>query len=302
MKRTTKIIIALAAALCMAYAVLHAKTEVINVRGESVALHDQLRMMSFNVRRKGKEAHSAFKWKHRRTKVAHTITQARPDILGLQEATIDQIQDTQSLIKNKEYAWFGTGRGAQWFNRAANEYNPIFYRTSRLELKDSGTFVINPSGVNFIFKPKQIGLLRRICTWGKFRDKQTNEEFFVFNTHLDNKYHAARLNSLKNIMQTVDAKKTQLPIIFMGDFNTNLTPDVMNVLKNFVNTKDIAKSKVGPEETRTGWNYQELKKIDHILVAKNKTPLVVQHTVIKERSAQEMPADHRPVMVDVVLK
>src|SRR5205085_168159 len=104
------------------------------------------------------------------------------------------------------------------------------------------------------------GLLPRICTWAKFQDKTTNQEFLVFNTHLDHLYLTAQIHGLETILKFIESQPKSLPLILMGDFNTEITPELQNgTLKNFINTKMLARQIVGPEETRTGWRHEELK-------------------------------------------
>ena len=267
---------------------------------ESSSLH----LMSFNVRRKGKEAQTKNLWVNRKARVAAAIKTVRPDIMGLQEATIDQIKDLDESLKSEQYAWFGSGRGSEWFGKSENEYNPIFYNTKRVECMESGTFVLNPAGFlnyRFFLNPKKVGLLTRICTWGKFRDKATGQVFYVYNTHLDHKYQAARVNELAAIAKAV--RLEQSPVVLMGDFNMEITPDLLSaLLKDFKNTKEVAQNVAGPVETRTGWQFEELKRIDHILVSKQVPVKVTRHMVLQEQNKDLLLSDHRPVLVDLIFE
>ncbi len=265
-----------------------------------------LRIMTFNVRRQGKETDPKKEWAVRKPRVEAIIKKMQPDIVGLQEPTLPQIQSLEDELKKESYAWFGTGRGAEWLGKSENEYNPIFYNTKRFDLLENGTFVLNPSGAfnyKFLWSPSSVGLLTRICTWGKFKDKESGHEFFIYNTHLDNKYEAARINGLTTIIKTIEERKDQLPTIIMGDFNMEITPELESgLLKNFTATRAIAHSKVGPEVTRTGWDFKELKKIDHILISKNAPVDIEQHIVIEESNRDELASDHRPVVVEMSFK
>ena len=265
-----------------------------------------LRIMTFNVRRQGKETDPKKEWAVRKPRVEAIIKKMQPDIVGLQEPTVEQIESLDAELKKESYAWFGTGRGAEWWGKSENEYNPIFFNTKRFDLIENGTFVLNPSGTfnyKFLWSPTSVGLLTRICTWGKFKDKESGHEFFVYNTHLDHIFDAARMNGFTTIIKTIEERKDTLPTILMGDFNMELTPELESgLLKNFANTKAIAHSKGGPDATRTGWGFKELAKIDHILVSKNAPLDVIQHMVIEESNKDELASDHRPVFVEMVFK
>lgn len=264
---------------------------------------NHIRTMSFNIRTLVKEKDPKNNWINRRNQVIELIKSLHPDIMGLQEPTIEQVKDLDTALKTN-YAWFGTARGSSWMGMGPSEYNPIFYNTQRLELQESGTFVINPcSKIEYILNLKKYGLLPRICTWGKFKDKATQQEFFVFNTHLDHLYATAQAHGLETIMKFMDKHTTPLPIIFMGDFNTEITPNLQKTtLRDFIHPKSLASKITGPDETYTGWYFNELKKIDHILINKNAPMKVIQYSTIQETNKDTLPSDHRPVLVDLAFE
>lgn len=69
---------------------------------------------------------------------------------------------------------------------------------------------------------------RRIVTWAKFKLITTGQEFFVFNTHLDNKdiengNSEARVKGMDLIieeMKSITSQCPDTPVIVMGDFNS----------------------------------------------------------------------------------
>lgn len=271
--------------------------------GSSLAMHapegTPIRIMTFNIRRLGKEKDEKNLWQNRQGRVVELIKSLHPDIMGLQEPTVEQITDLKNALNMPS---FGAGRGKSWLGMGPDEYNAIFYNSKRLGLEESGTFAINPSTkLEYAWDPKKYGLLPRICTWGKFKDKSSNQEFFVFNTHLDHLYATAQVHGLTTILQFIESIPKNLPLILMGDFNTEITPELQSsTLKDFINTKALAREVVGPDETRTGWRHEELKKIDHILVRNNAPVGVLRHLTIQEPCKDTLPSDHRPVMVDLV--
>ncbi len=262
----------------------------------------KIRVMTFNIRRQGKEKEERNLWIHRKERVENLIREVNPDFLGLQEPTKEQVTDLAQFFN--QYNWFGTGRGSCWFGLASDEYNPIFYRIDRFELLASGTFSINPcTKLEYAWDPQKYGLLPRICTWGKFKDRGTGKEFYVYNTHLDHKYQRAQLHGLMNIMNFIESQGRNLPIILMGDFNTELTPELQQTaLKNFIDSRQLAQERIGPEHTRTGWGFEELKKIDHILLSTHSPITVFKHMVIEEPNKDSLPSDHRPVSIDLQFK
>lgn len=263
-----------------------------------------LRLMSYNIRRKGHEPEPKYAWEKRLPLVEALIKKVKPHLIGIQEATDEQIADLNKALP--EYASFGKGRGASWFGWGTDEHTPIFYDTKRLELLENGTFEINASeGYWMPWHAQQTGLLPRIVTWGIFKDTKTDKEFYLYNTHLDNMYEQARLHGLESIakhMRSKQALDDLLPIVLMGDFNTELSKEVMAVVHAFEDAKQKAKVKEGPEQTRTGWEDAQLKTIDHILLSKRSLFDVMRYQVIEKRKDAPYPSDHRPVVVDLVIK
>lgn len=258
-----------------------------------------LRIMTYNIRRAGKEKTKERQWNNRLPLLKEQLLRLKPNIIGFQEATITQINDLEKELPH--FARIGKGRGASWWGLGTNEHTPIFYEKDRFELLANETFSINQITEKLGWTPLQVtqtGWLPRICTWGKFKDKKTGKSFYVYNTHLDNTYHAARLNGLRAINDDIDEHTHGLPVILMGDFNTEITPDIKELLAHFYVAKDRARFKSGPEQTRTGWQDEELKSIDHILI-KDDNATVFRYAVIS--SQMPYPSDHRAVLADISL-
>ena len=265
-----------------------------------------LRVMTYNIRRDGKEKEDDRKWVKRLPLVTAILEEVEPDIMGLQEAKQNQIDD---LVKGNTYAAFGEGRGTSWWGMAEDEHCPLFYNKNKFTLLDSGTFQINTNNpIMSLFGTPGLGLLPRICTFGKFENNQTGQKFYVYNTHLDHKFAGARLSGLRVIKQQIDERsKDGVPVIITGDFNTTLKSsddaddgiDLKEVLPGYTAAKSMAQKTFGPTATRTGWTDDELKVIDHILISDSADATVAQYGVIQ--SDKPYPSDHRPVMADIVL-
>ncbi len=271
----------------------------------SEAAETPLRVVSYNIRREGKEKAPERLWQNRKDQLMHLLESLKADIIGMQEATKTQITDIVAALNN--FAAIGQGRGSSWAGLGTDEHNPILYNKNTFELLDSGTFRINtiqnskwPFWTPLHYQ--QTGWLPRICTWVQLKDIKTNKIFYVYNAHLDNDYDQARNLSAQVIREHMADKH---PIIFMGDFNMEFVNHLQNTFSNFDHAQDIAAQVAGPQDadgaikTRTGWNNEELKQIDHILIQKG-TANVVRYEVIAEQKPYS--SDHRPVVADIVLK
>ncbi len=268
------------------------------ISGLSAQDQQNYRIMTFNVRRDGPEKDTANTWPNRLPRIATILSEVQPDIIGMQEPLKGQIADLKTNLS--EYTQIGDSRGSCWWGLDTDEFNPIWFKTDRFTLQDSGTFHIdgNPSKLQRIFNQKKYGLIPRICTWALLQDKISGSSFFVFNTHLDHMFNEARCFNLQNILEFISQNSLDiLPIILMGDFNSDIEGDIKKLLGNaFANSKERAQTIEGPEMTYTGFGYHQECLIDHILSLGSVT--VQRHVTLLE-GQEGYPSDHRPVFVDL---
>ncbi len=261
---------------------------------------EQLKIMSFNIRRKGKEKHENRLWKNRLPLIINMLKKTKPDIIGFQEVTQEQIEDLAKSLPDN-YKYFGTGRGQSWGGLGTDEATPIFYDAAKLILKKQGTFQMNKSPwYKWIRKHNEHGFLPRICTYGLLALKNSGKQLYIFNTHLDHEFEKARINQLKKILAKTEDNK-EIPAIIMGDFNSKLVEPIKKELRKqqFVNTKEIANKIDGPAKTFTGWGDETEKLIDHIVIKNNNGLVVKMYSIVKEENGL-YPSDHRPVTVEIV--
>jgi endonuclease/exonuclease/phosphatase family metal-dependent hydrolase len=194
------------------------------------------------------------------------------------------------------------GRGASWFGYGPDEANPIAYNQDTVQCVDNGTFPINNVASWYGWMPWDVsktGTLPRICTWAKFKNKQTNTDFYVYNTHLDHQYETARINSVPKIMAEIEYRtKGTFPVIITGDMNSQFEGEIKKAFDGFTHVRDLAaQSDDSKKPTSTGWEDDKLKTIDHILVNKFITKVQSHHVVDSEKP---YPSDHRPVVAEIV--
>jgi endonuclease/exonuclease/phosphatase family metal-dependent hydrolase len=272
-----------------------------------------LEFMSRNVRRLGDDP-IEYQWDNRKQRLFDQILNKRPAIIGFQEVVIGkQFEDLKQGLPG--YIAVGdTGRKAfatGWFQKrvvslekAKDESNPIFYDPKQVNLIADGTFGINPTGRFFNAS------LPRVCTWATFADKKSKKQFNVYNTHLSSSgawglkdgTELIRTKQIKMILRDIKKKKcSPMPVILMGDFNTRFEGSMKKKLTKagFVHAKEMASVIKGPEATRTGWNDEQLKVIDHILI-KGKAS-VSEYEVIESPKGQ-YPSDHRPVCALITIE
>jgi len=271
--------------------------------GGAIPAHEGLRIATYNIRREGKESQAKYSWNQRKDQVIDLIHSMSPDIIAFQEVVRSQFDDL--IVAMPGYGFFGDPRGSKKrglmqriaMRCATNDYCPLFYNKKRLKCLSSGTFGLNPR--NRVFR----AWLPRICTWGLFEDKLTGSQFYVCNIHLENAKGADRIRAkqLKKVTNFIAENTQGLPVLVLGDFNTQLEGKVQRELARagFVSIRHSAELIVGPAETRTGWENSQLKVIDHI-VWKTESGRAMRYEVVASRPGV-FPSDHRPVYADIVL-
>jgi endonuclease/exonuclease/phosphatase family metal-dependent hydrolase len=257
-----------------------------------------LRVTSFNIRT-ATEADGPNQWVHRRDAVAAMLADRRPDVLGLQEARREQIDDILGRVEG--YAWVGDGRDGG----GRGEFCPIFYERRRFDLVEHGTFWLSDQPDT----PSKgwDGAFPRIATWGRFRDKRTGREFVMLNTHLDHRGEQARVEGARLIIRRLTSLSDGAPIVLTADLNVRPDSDVYRIMTDTLRdaTRARGAGHTGPAETYTGWlnrprpASRPAATMDYILLSPS----------IGVRWTQTLPSDwggrqlsdHRAVMADLDL-
>lgn len=192
-----------------------------------------LRVMSFNIRYDN-ASDGPKRWDQRKELLVETIRRFSPDLLGAQEVLSHQGEYLRAQLK--DYGFVGVGRED---GKLKGEFAPIFYRTDRFELIDSGTYWLSET-------PTKIGSvgwdadLTRIMTWAKLRDRHAGGQLLVVNTHFDHKGERARLESAKLVRRKI-GELCGGPTIVTGDFNCTendppyaalVTPDLADAYRD----------------------------------------------------------------------
>ncbi|HOU12543.1 MAG TPA: endonuclease/exonuclease/phosphatase family protein [Anaerolineae bacterium] len=262
-----------------------------------------LRAMSFNIRL-NVAGDGPNVWPHRKDLAASMLHLHQPDIVGLQEALPDQVDDLAARLP--DFAWVGVGRedGAR-----KGEFAAIFYRCARLTLLDQGTFWLSKA-------PDVPGSLGwdaacvRIATWAKLRDMATDAEFFFYNTHFDHVGAIARRESARLLLKDIAARTGALPAIVVGDLNCDeratayrwLTDGVKPIPLRLRDAKtQAATPHHGPSGTFHAFTGVLRERIDYIFVTEGIR--VLRHATLADYwDGRRYPSDHMPVLADVILE
>ncbi|HJA87845.1 MAG TPA: endonuclease/exonuclease/phosphatase family protein [Candidatus Parabacteroides intestinavium] len=276
---------------------------------------------TFNIRNaNGGDSISGNGWGQRYPYIAQMVQFHGFEIFGTQEGKYHQLQDLKAAMPGYDYIGVGRDDGKQ-----AGEFSAIFYKTDRFEVLEHGDFWLSPETDH----PNKgwDAALPRICTWGKFKEKNSGFEFIYFNLHMDHIGVQARSESAKLILQKVKEQPSHIPVILSGDFNVDQTNESYALLNNSGVMRDayeMADLRYAPNGTFNGFHPDRMttSRIDHIFLSDDFQVLKygiltdTYRTPVKESAEKEkngnfpkevsmqkyearMPSDHFPVMIVV---
>ena len=276
---------------------------------------------TFNIRNaNGGDSINGNGWGQRCPYIAQLVQFHGFEIFGTQEGKYHQLQDLKAAMPGYDYIGVGRDDGKQ-----AGEFSAIFYKTDRFEVLEHGDFWLSPETDH----PNKgwDAALPRICTWGKFKEKNSGFEFIYFNLHMDHIGVQARSESAKLILQKVKEQPSHIPVILSGDFNVDQTNESYALLNNSGVMRDayeMADLRYAPNVTFNGFHPDRMttSRIDHIFLSDDFQVLKygiltdTYRTPVKESAEKEkngnfpkevsmqkyearMPSDHFPVMIIV---
>lgn len=261
-------------------------TMLVLLMAASAAIAEPIKAVSWNIRLDTPND-AELAWPHRAGKVIQQLQQQQPDIFGLQEVMLHQLVRIESAMPG--YQRIGVGRDD---GKNAGEFSPLFIRSSRFVIKDSGTFWFHPSwgheaaqtgalqkgdeevGHGLIGKPGWDAALPRICSWALLEDKQSGKALRVLNLHLDHQGAEARRESIKLIAAKIRhwQQASNTPVIVMGDFNPSagdgLLAQIQTSLPQYQDALALTTKPQGPNYSFIPWRGTEADavRLDYMLL------------------------------------
>lgn len=253
----------------------------------------EFKIISFNIR--GDLKHDGHnRWKYRRVGMAKFFESVNPDILCLQEAKENQINDLKRHFHKLNIVCDSCKKGNVHF----------FLNREKFAIINQGYFGLSE-------KPDSIGYIGwdakypRMAIWANLKCLKTGRIVFVINTHLDNVGRLARLNSIKQIMDTIPILSQTENVILTGDFNSSEKSSVYKFVTRhqLKDTYHHSPSVEGVNYTFHGFGKREVekrKKIDHIFVSQQ---LDVKNVLIPQEKPKDgvYLSDHNPVITTITL-
>lgn len=246
---------------------------------------DALRVLSANVRY-GTAQDGAHAWDRRAEFCLATLVDAKPDVLGLQEALDFQVEAVRGAFPH--HAVLGEGRDGG----AKGEWCALLVDTRRFDVRACGTFRLAPK--DELGAVGWDAALTRIATWAELSDRADGARVFrVVNAHFDHEGKRARVESARRIARWCAAREV-MPTVVMGDLNAGEASPPLAAFREagFRDTLRSMERDVAPVGTFHGFEGgREGEKIDHVLVH---GPFDVEEAWIDwTESEGRFPSDHR---------
>jgi len=246
-------------------------------------------------------------WERRLPVIASLIRYHDFDIFGAQEVFHSQLEDLLGALPGYGYTGVGRDDGAE-----AGEYSVVFYKRDRFELLDSGHFWLAEDSTrpNKGWDAKYV----RICCWGRFLDRETQERFWFFTLHTDHKGEQSQVESCRLVLDKIRTMCRGERAVLTGDFNVGETSESYAVLRDsglLSDTYDLAEIKYAWTGTENGFDpdRKTFRHIDYLFV----TPgfRVLRYGILTDTYRTEepedsakpfrarTPSDHFPVLVEM---
>lgn len=261
-----------------------------------IALPDSLKVVSFNIRYDNPKD-GEHRWDNRKERVVNLLKFYQADVFGLQEALHHQV--TYVAEHFSDYQRVGVGRDD---GREKGEYSPIFFNNILFESIEEGTFWLSTTPE--VPSKDWDAALPRIATWVLLRNRTTDSQLLVCNTHFDHRGDTARFNSAKLLLSKLPELAEQVPVVLMGDFNSDPQSAPYQVLTGSDILQDAwfqsELPPVGPERSFSGFTVTPNlpgNRIDHIFVSPSVS--VNRFAIISEEKNGAYPSDHFPIFAEI---
>jgi len=232
-----------------------------------------------------------FDWPARKQALRTALDQASPDILCVQEARPGQVAFLEQALPGHER--FGVGRDD---GHEQGEHCAIFFDRRRFERLDGGTFWLEePIDTP---RPGSAFGVKRICTWVRLRDRDSNRVVRLYNSHLPLTEGDRRVAAQVLLGQIAAGEPSDL-VVVTADFNA--PPSALShhrlIEAGLTDSAELAGEHPG---RRTFHLYGiPLRCLDGILVGPGGQ--VERHLCLDVKPGNLYPSDHFGLLADLNL-
>lgn len=184
-----------------------------------ISKENSITIVTYNIRYSN-PGDSLNSWENRKLALVEQVKSYNPDFVNIQEGLIQQVWDMDSLL-GENWAWIGVGRDD---GKNKGEFSAIFYRSDRFNNLNQQTKWL--SSTPDVPSKGWDAALPRIVTYGRFKPRNSEIAFWIFNTHFDHVGTIARKESVKLIHDIIlETNVTGESTLITGDFNSDPTSE-----------------------------------------------------------------------------
>ncbi|HBO48535.1 MAG TPA: hypothetical protein DD614_01665 [Clostridiales bacterium] len=245
-------------------------------------------VMTYNIKCNDRLDFSKSGWYYRAKYVAQNIQENLATIICFQEVKIEQYDFLKNCLEEYESVILFRDK------TSLTEGTPIFYKSDCFDLVSFDSFWLSdtPTEMSNTWN----GAYPRVCTSVVLKEKITNKEFAVFNTHLDHLSQLARINGLSLIKSKIESCK--VPAIITGDMNSIPTSQVITTFKSDFDDLNDIWGWGENEGTFKGGGENANARIDYIFKSKNQFELV-GYKIINKTFDGVNASDHFPIYAEL---
>lgn len=238
-------------------------------------------------------------WKTRIKTVAHIFKDCHPDFIGTQDALEWQVSQLETATG---YARTGTTASGTGDDSLAVS-NAIFYNAARFKLTKEGHFWYSDT-------PSRAGSkiphthAADYCNWACFKDKESGEKIYIFNTSLYDRADNIRGKQAAILLEQIKKIAGGKTVVLTCNLKSQPNKQASVTLKRSEMLNDaslIAERKSGCYGTYHAFRITKpSQRFDYIFTSKG--IIVNGYDVIDEEFQTERPgSDHLPVTADITL-
>ena len=185
----------------------------------------RLRVLCCNVRRNvPADVEAGDGWDARKALCADVMRDQSPDIICLQECFNEQFEDLRARLP--EFDTFGLSNPSAEFSPS----NAIFFARDYYELISAGGFWLSETP-HVAGSKSWDSSSARFANWVHLKERYSDREFRVTNTHLDHIGQTARENQARLVVESAQALADDLPQLLTADFNADAANPAIDVIR-----------------------------------------------------------------------
>ena len=135
-----------------------------------------------------------------------------PDVIATQEVTPDWLEALYALLPDYTVHY-------KWRSESNKEGTPVLYKTSKYECVESGHFWLSETPNVESPSYGEEGIVARITSWVRLKDKTTGSEFYFYSTHFGLGGGQVVRGAGNQIAETFSSLPPGSYAFVMGDFN-----------------------------------------------------------------------------------